>query len=63
MKKSDEALNKKAVSFFRAFIRKVLNGKFQVVQFGWWRAGFNGKYMLSLSWQDVDEAGETLTSD
>jgi hypothetical protein len=53
-----ESNNKKAISFFRAFIRMVLMGRFQVVQWGWWPAGVNGKYGMSLFWKNLDEAEE-----
>ena len=58
MNKLDEANNKKAITFFRAFVRSVLKGKFQVIQFGFWNQG-KGKYGLSMSWGVPEELDES----
>ena len=50
-----ENINKKTVSFLKTFIRKVLNGKFQVISFGFWSCGQKGKYGLSLYWNNNEE--------
>lgn len=49
----EELQTRKVLSFFRAFIRKLVLGKFQVMHWGWWHIG-NGKYGLSLYWKEKE---------
>lgn len=54
----DKKMNGKALSFLKAFIPKLIQGKFQIVHFGWWKAGQEGKYGLSIYWNNLDELEE-----
>jgi hypothetical protein len=47
---------KNAASFFRSFLRKLSQGKVEIVHFGWWSC-FKGKYTLTLTWRVPDEIG------
>ena len=57
--KWEQKKNKEAVSFFKEFIKKVLGKQFQVVHWGWWRAGSKGYYGVSMYFKDVDESEES----
>jgi hypothetical protein len=55
IKKWEEGMNKKAISFMKKFIIAVTRKRFQVVRFGWWSTGDKGRYGLSLFWENLDE--------
>jgi len=52
--KYEQLQTKRATSFFRAFIAKLIAGKFKILYWGWWPISAR-EYGLSLYWKDNSE--------
>lgn len=50
-----KSIEQDAIEFLKSFLRRLAKGRLKIGHFGWWKAGTQGSYCLSLSWDDLDE--------